>query len=103
MVDLLVIYGGIKYIIVRCAIYCKVCKDVIISEKYLKYCFCGKAGIDEGRILGNVKEIENRSMYCALINKKFKLWLPEHLIPTLQPLPLPPPPSPPLRGEFLWN
>jgi hypothetical protein len=83
-----IIFGGLKYHQVRHAIYCKKCKDTIES-KYIndcKYCSCSSVGIDGGpfngnRILGNMPMIEDRSMYCAIINNgKYKLWLPEYVI-----------------------
>ena len=34
-------------------------------------------GIDDGnRILGNISDMEDRSMYCAIVQKK-KIWLPQ--------------------------
>jgi len=81
-----IIYGGLKYTQVRHAIYCKLCKDTIESTSVhdFKYCSCGKIGIDGGvsvgnRILGNLCDIETRSMYCAVVDGK-KLWLPQTII-----------------------
>jgi hypothetical protein len=47
-------------------------------------CFCGAVGIDGGigggnRILGDLSDMENRSMYCAIVKKK-KIWLPANII-----------------------
>ena len=77
-----IVYGGVKYIQTRHAISCRKCSE-IIESKYIhdfKYCSCGAVGIDGGiddgnRILGNPSDIEDRRMYCAIINKK-KIWLP---------------------------
>lgn len=42
-----------------------------------KYCSCHAVGISAGnRILGNMSDIEDRSMYCAIVKKK-KIWLPQ--------------------------
>jgi hypothetical protein len=80
-----IVYGGVKYIQVRHALYCKKCKDTIESKwcHDLKYCSCGSIGIDGGieagnRILGNLEDMENRSMYCAIINGR-RLWLPSNI------------------------
>lgn len=82
----IIVYGGIKYIQTRHAIFCKKCKDTIQSKSThdFKYCSCSSVGIDGGigagnRLLGNLEDMENRSMYCAVINKK-KLWLPQEII-----------------------
>ena len=71
-----------KYIQTRHAVRCKKCSDTIESftEHDFKYCSCGAVGIDGGisdgnRILGNPSDIENRSIYCAIVQKK-KIWLP---------------------------
>lgn len=73
-----VLYGGLKYIRVRHAIFCKLCKDTIESKGYhdFKYCSCGAIAIDDGRVLGDPKDVESRNIYCATVNGK-KLWLPE--------------------------
>jgi hypothetical protein len=73
-----VIYGGVKYIRVRHAVHCLLCKDTIESKGYhdFKYCSCGTIGIDDGRVLGDPKDMEPRNIYCANVNGK-KLWLPE--------------------------
>lgn len=79
-------YGGVNYRQIRHAIYCKKCHDTIESKwcHDFKFCSCGSVGIDGGieggnRILGNLSDIETRSMYCAIINNK-KLWLPQSII-----------------------
>jgi len=77
-----IVYAGVKYIQTRHAIQCKKCLDTIES-KYIsdfKYCSCGTVGIDGGisdgnRILGNLCDIEDRSIYCAIVGNK-KIWLP---------------------------
>jgi len=81
-----IVYGGTRYIQTRHAIYCKNCKDTIESKSHhdFKYCSCGKVGIDGGigdgnRILGNLSDMEERSMYCAIVEKK-KIWLPQIVI-----------------------
>jgi hypothetical protein len=73
-----VIYGGVKYIRVRHAIFCLLCKDTLESKEYhdFKYCSCGAIAIDDGRVLGDPKDIETRNIYCANVNGK-TLWLPE--------------------------
>jgi hypothetical protein len=81
-----IIYGGLRYTQKRHAIYCKKCKETIES-KYVhdfKYCSCQAVGIDGGisagnRILGNLQDMEDRSMYCVVIEKK-KVWLPQTVI-----------------------
>jgi hypothetical protein len=81
-----IVYGGLRYTQVRHAIYCKNCKETIES-KYnhdFKYCSCKAVGIDGGisagnRILGNLGDMEDRSMYCAIVQKK-KVWLPQSVI-----------------------
>lgn len=80
-----VLYGGVKYIRVRHAIFCKLCKDTIESNGYhdFKYCSCGAIAIDDCRILGNPKDVEERNVYCANIDGK-KVWLPEDAYLNLQ-------------------
>ena len=74
-------YGGVKYIQVRHAIYCKLCKDTLESKfnHEFKTCSCDSIGIDDTRILGSLENMEQRSLYCAFINRK-KLWLPQEII-----------------------
>ena len=81
-----IVYGGVRYTQTRHAIQCKKCLDTIESknEHDFKYCSCGAVGIDGGisfgnRILGNVCDMENRSMYCAIVLKK-RIWLPESIL-----------------------
>jgi hypothetical protein len=73
-----IVYGGVKYIRVRHAVLCLLCKDTIETKEYhdFKYCSCGAIAIDDGRVLGDPKDIKTRNVYCASINGK-KLWLPE--------------------------
>ena len=72
-------YGGVKYIQVRHAIYCKLCKDTLESKTGFKMCSCSSVGIDSDRTLGSLENIEQRSIYCAHVNGK-KLWLPQEII-----------------------
>ena len=77
-----IIYGGVKYIQIRHDVRCKKCLETIESKDTydFKYCSCKSVGIDGGisdgnRILGDVSDIENRSMYRAEFNNK-RIWLP---------------------------
>ena len=81
-----IVYAGVRYTQIRHAIQCKKCLNTIESKHRhdFKYCQCKAVGIDGGvsagnRILGNLVDIENRSMYCTIINKK-KIYLPELII-----------------------
>jgi hypothetical protein len=81
-----IVYAGVKYIQRRHAIQCKKCLETIESKAThdLKYCPCGAVGIDGGisdgnRILGNLSDIEDRGMYCAILEKK-QIWLPQFVI-----------------------
>ena len=81
-----IVYGGVKYTQVRHAIYCKKCLETIESKHRhdFKYCSCNAVGIDGGidagnHILGNLSDMEDRSIYCAIIEKK-KIWLPQFVI-----------------------
>lgn len=81
-----IVYGGVRYIQSRHAIQCKKCLETIESIHIhdFKYCSCRAVGIDGGispgnRILGNLSDIEDRSMYCAILGKK-KIWLPQFVI-----------------------
>ena len=81
-----IVYNGIRYTQTRHAIQCKKCLDTIESKHKtdFKYCSCNAVGIDGGisagnRILGNLSDIEYKSMYCAIIEKK-KIWLPQAAI-----------------------
>jgi hypothetical protein len=73
------IYGGVKYTQVRHALYCKKCFVTIESIGSLVMCKCGSIGIDVGRILGCLEDMEPRSMYVATIRGK-KIWLPQWVI-----------------------
>jgi hypothetical protein len=84
-----IVYAGVRYIQTRHAIQCKKCLETIESKHihYLKYCSCGAVGIDGGisdgnRIIGNLSDINHRSMYCAIVQNK-KIWLPEFVIEQL--------------------
>lgn len=81
-----IVYAGIRYTQTSHAIQCKKCLDTIESKNRYdcKYCSCKAVGIDGGiaagnRIIGDLTNIEYRSMYCAIINKK-KIWLPQPAI-----------------------
>jgi len=85
-----IMYGGLEYVQVRNAIYCKKCKSTIESkyEHDYKMCPCGAVGIDGGlsdsnHLIGYLADMEDRSMYCAqfrTINQNHTLWLPENII-----------------------
>lgn len=72
-----IIYGGVKYNRVRHAIYCKKCKETIECKEYhdFKYCSCKSIAIDNDRIIGDLSNIENRSIYCYKTKNK-TIWLP---------------------------
>jgi hypothetical protein len=81
-----IIYGGVRYIQTRHAIQCKKCNEIIESKHVhdFKLCSCKAVGVDGGisagnHILGNLSDMENRSMYCAIVDKK-KIWLPQSAI-----------------------
>jgi len=81
-----IVYAGVKYIQIRHAIQCKKCLETIESKHThdLKYCSCKAVGLDGGiedgnRILGNILDIENKSMYCSNVQGK-KIWLPQFVI-----------------------
>jgi hypothetical protein len=81
-----IVYGGLRYTQTRHAIYCKKCMETIESKHVhdFKMCSCKTVGIDGGisagnRILGDLSDMENRSMYCAVVEKK-KIWLPANVI-----------------------
>jgi hypothetical protein len=81
-----IIYGGVKYVQVRHALYCKKCSDTIISNDIHDYklCSCGAIGIDGGissgnSLIGSLLDMEDRSIYCAIVNGK-RLWLPLDVI-----------------------
>jgi len=81
-----IVYASVKYTQIRHAIQCKKCLETIESKHIhdFKYCPCGAVGIDGGisdgnRILGSMSDIDNRSMYCAIVGNK-KLWLPQFAI-----------------------
>ena len=81
-----IVYAGVRYTQTRHAIQCKKCLDTIESKHRhdFKYCSCKSVGIDGGisagnRILGHLEDIEDRSMYCAIVKKK-KIYLPPSAI-----------------------
>jgi tRNA(Ile2) C34 agmatinyltransferase TiaS len=65
-------YGGVKYTKVRHAIQCKKCLETIESKGIHDYksCSCNSVAIDDGRILGNSSDFEDRSVYRAIIKNK---------------------------------
>jgi hypothetical protein len=78
------VYGGIKYIQIRHAVYCKLCKDTIESKfaHDLKMCSCNSVGVDGGIIPGNtifgsLEDMEPRSVYCAFYHGRRVLLPPE--------------------------
>ena len=73
------IYGGVKYYKVRHALYCKKCFVTIESIGSLVCCSCGAIGIDEDRILGNLEDMEDRSMYVATVRGR-RVWAPQWVI-----------------------
>ena len=82
------IHGGLRYIQVRHAVYCKLCSETIESKSDhdFKQCSCGSVGVDGGiessnKIIGSPENMEQRSLYCAYVNGK-KLWLPHEVIET---------------------
>ena len=81
-----IIYGGVRYIQVRHAMYCKKCFDTVESKSChdFQFCNCGSVGVDGGtaagnRVLGKLTDMEDRRMYVAYVEKK-KLWLPQSVI-----------------------
>jgi hypothetical protein len=81
-----ILYAGVKYTQIRHAIQCRKCLETIESKNIhdLKYCSCGAVGIDGGisegnRILGNLSDIEERSIYCANVLKQ-TFWLPHRVV-----------------------
>ena len=80
------IYGGLRYIQTRHAIFCKLCKDTVESKSNydFKMCSCNSVGVDGGiaagnRIIGSLDNMEERSVYCTYVNGK-RLWLPPDVI-----------------------
>ena len=85
------VYGGVKYYKVRHAVMCRLCKETIESLYVHDYklCACKSVGIDggikDGRLIGSLEHMENRSVYSAKVAGK-TLWLPEHAIPQMESL-----------------
>ena len=82
----ILIYGGVKYIKIRHAVYCKLCQDTIISYDLHDYklCSCRAIAIDGGiesgsSLIGSLLDMEDRSIYCAIVNGK-RIWLPQDII-----------------------
>ena len=80
------VYGGVKYKKVRHAVMCRLCKETIESSDKnahdYKVCACGSVGIDNDRVIGNITNMEDRSVYCAKVSGK-TLWRPENAIKLL--------------------
>lgn len=77
-----IVYGGVRYTQIRHAIQCRKCLETIESKDIhdFKYCSCRTVGIDGGnRILGNLSDIEERSIYCANVLNK-QIWLPHSVV-----------------------
>jgi hypothetical protein len=81
-----IVYGGLRYTQIRHAIQCRNCLETIESKDIddFKYCSCRAVGIDGGisagnRIVGNLADIEERSVYCANVLKK-RFWLPHSVV-----------------------
>ena len=81
-----IVYAGVRYTQIRHAIQCKKCLETIESKHRhdFKYCSCKTVGIDGGisagnRILGNLLDMEDRSVYYTIIHKK-KISLPPNVI-----------------------
>lgn len=77
-----ILYGGIKYKQIRHAVFCKKCKETVESKSVHDYrlCSCGAVGVDGGTypgntVLGNLSDMESRSVYAAKMNGK-TVWLP---------------------------
>jgi hypothetical protein len=80
------VYGDLRYSQTRHAIQCKKCLDTIESKHNYDYkrCSCGSVGIDGGitsanRLIGDINDMEDKSRYCAVVNKK-KIYLPEEIL-----------------------
>ena len=73
------IYGGIRYVLVRNAKYCKKCEDTIESKHIHDFRTCkrGAISVDGGlhyeRTLGNLSDMEDRSMWRAEETPKYYL------------------------------
>ena len=81
-----ILYACVRYTQTRHAIQCNKCLETIESKHIhdFKYCSCRAVGIDGGiaggnRTLGNLSDMEDRSMYCVFVNKK-KIWLQQSAI-----------------------
>ena len=81
-----IVYAGLKYTQIRHAIQCRKCLETIESKDIhdFKVCYCKAVGIDGGisagnRIIGNLSDIEERSIYCAKLLKN-KFWLPHSVV-----------------------
>jgi hypothetical protein len=84
-----VVYGGVRYTQTRHAIQCRKCLETIESKHVhdFKWCSCKAVGVDGGisggnRILGNLSDMDNRSMYYTVVDKK-KVWLPPSVVAEL--------------------
>jgi len=81
-----IVYAGLRYTQIRHAIQCRICLETIESKHRhdFKYCSCGAVAIDGGisdgnRSLGNLSDIEERSVYCAYVLEK-RIWLPHSVV-----------------------
>ena len=81
-----IIYGGVHYLQTRHAMFCRKCLTTVESKTVhdLKICPCGSVGVDGGvcagnRILGDLKDMEPRSIYVATVGTH-KILLPQAII-----------------------
>jgi hypothetical protein len=81
-----IMFGGVRYQMERHAVFCKKCGETVESKSVHDYkmCSCGSAGVDGGplagnHILGNLSDMEPRSVYSAFIGNK-KIWLPDFIV-----------------------
>lgn len=76
------VYGGLRYVLCRNAVRCKLCGETIESRHVhdFKTCACKSASVDGGlsyiRIGGNSKDMEPRFMWKTE-GKCSVMWLPE--------------------------
>jgi len=81
-----IIFGGLKYIQIRHAVYCKKCKETVESRFQYDYkiCSCGAVGVDGGildgnRFIGKFDDMETRCMYASMVSR-IEMWLPKRVI-----------------------
>jgi hypothetical protein len=82
-----ILYGGVEYVLIRHAVFCKLCNDTVesVSVHDFKMCSCGSVGVDGGTLAGNTvlgkpENMESRSVYCATVGGK-KVYLPQDALP----------------------